>query len=138
MLKGLWIAHQLAGSYATAYSDSGEAAKKEACEEICDGLMALIEDEEALREVDARHRRASRGLSEPYQAALPMTPAELRAAREAALMTQAALAKALALSGKTPSATVRAWESGRRPISGPVAIAVNCLLNHPQGKGCAG
>lgn len=54
-----------------------------------------------------------------------MSPAELRECRTLALcMTQAELAAAL----KCTPAAVRAWEAGRRPISGPAEVAIGFLL----------
>jgi DNA-binding transcriptional regulator YiaG len=57
-----------------------------------------------------------------------MTPAELKSARKRLGMTQRQLAEALRLKGKDPTATVRAWENERRPITGPVQVAVELML----------
>ncbi len=58
-----------------------------------------------------------------------MTPAELRAARVKLGLTQKALARELRM-GEHGWQSVSAWESGSRDIPGPVAVAVECLLNH--------
>lgn len=65
-----------------------------------------------------------------------MTPADqiaagkrLRAARVALGFTsQAAFAKALRLTGKHAWRTVSDWETGKRPIPGPVQVAVELML----------
>jgi DNA-binding transcriptional regulator YiaG len=57
-----------------------------------------------------------------------MTPAELKAARKALGLTQQGLADALRLTGPYAKDTVRSWESGRRPISGPVQVAVEAMI----------
>jgi DNA-binding transcriptional regulator YiaG len=57
-----------------------------------------------------------------------MQPGDLKAARLALDMTQAQLASALGLEGATAKDTVRQWESGRRPISGPAAQCLRYLL----------
>ena len=53
-LPGLYIARKLLSSYSCAYLDSGEAKKAEACDDAIEGIERLIEDEEALQEIDAR------------------------------------------------------------------------------------
>ena len=60
-----------------------------------------------------------------------MTPAELKAAREALGLSLSGLAKALRM-GKTGRDTIRAWESGDndRGVPGPAQVAIECLLNH--------
>ncbi len=63
-----------------------------------------------------------------------MTPAELKTARTRLGMTQKQLAEALRLAPKSGADTVRKWEAGTRPISGPVSIAIDHLLNCPGGK----
>lgn len=62
-----------------------------------------------------------------------MTPAELKAAREALGLSLTDMAKALRL-GKNGRDTVRAWEAddNARGVPGPVQIAVKCLLEHGQ------
>lgn len=59
-----------------------------------------------------------------------MTPADLRAAREALGLTQRQLAKALRLSEKNGDRSVRIWETDGNTIPGPVQVAVECLLIH--------
>lgn len=56
-----------------------------------------------------------------------MSPLEIRAARIALGMNQREFAEALKLAGE---ATVRSWESGRRPISGPAEVAIRLMLKH--------
>ena len=53
-----------------------------------------------------------------------MTPAELKAIRERAGLTQDQLAKLLRLSD---SRTIRRYEDGSREVSGPVAIIMELL-----------
>jgi len=74
-----------------------------------------------------------------------MTPADLRDAR-AVLgsmwglgrpLHMSELGRALRLAGRDPGASVRDWERGHTPISGPVSIAVEAMLagfNSPFGK----
>ena len=57
-----------------------------------------------------------------------MTPADLRAARLRLGMNQKQFAEALRLRGDNPDATVRSWEKGRRPITGPVQVVVEMML----------
>ena len=56
------------------------------------------------------------------------TSAALYEARQALGMTQAELADALRLQ-KNGERTVRRWEQGEVPISGPAQIAIESLLN---------
>ena len=63
----------------------------------------------------------------------PMSPEEVKAAREAFGMTQREFAILLGLDGKNSKDTVRAWESGsRNPISGPARIAIRLLLERRE------
>jgi DNA-binding transcriptional regulator YiaG len=57
-----------------------------------------------------------------------MTPAEIKAARQALGMTQRQLGEALRLS-PDEGRTVRNWESGRTKISGPASLALEALLS---------
>lgn len=59
-----------------------------------------------------------------------MTPEQVKDARLQLGMTQAQLAHALGLVGDTAKDTVRQWESGRRPISGPAAQCLRYLLKY--------
>ncbi len=56
-----------------------------------------------------------------------MTPAEIRAARKALGLSANGLAEALRL-GKGGGRTVRRWEAGDTPISGPVSVALELML----------
>lgn len=56
-----------------------------------------------------------------------MEPADLLAARKALGLTQHGLARELRM-GKSGWQSVNAWEKGRRPIPGPVQIAVEAML----------
>ena len=56
-----------------------------------------------------------------------MTPAEFRAARKALGLSANGMAEALRL-GKGGGRTVRRWESGETPVTGPVSVAVELLL----------
>jgi len=58
-----------------------------------------------------------------------MTPADFRSARNALGLTQHQMAEALQM-GKHGWQTISGWENGNRPIPGPVAIAVRCLVEH--------
>lgn len=58
-----------------------------------------------------------------------MTPAEFHTARKALGLSQTGMAEALRL-GPNGGRAIRRWESGEHPISGPVSLAVECLLNH--------
>ena len=58
----------------------------------------------------------------------PMGPDELRAARAAFGVTLQGMADMLGLTGVHSKDTVRAWESGRNPVSGPAAVAIRLLL----------
>ena len=56
-----------------------------------------------------------------------MTPTELRAARHHLGYSTAALARRLRL-GMNGGRTVRRWEAGDRPISGPVQVAIELMI----------
>lgn len=56
-----------------------------------------------------------------------MTPAEIRAARQRLGLSANGFARALKL-GKDGGRTVRRWEAGDSPVSGPVGVAVELLL----------
>ncbi len=60
-----------------------------------------------------------------------MSPAELRAARAKLGLTQQALARELRM-GAHGWQSISAWESDTDPrqVPGPVAVAIECLLNH--------
>jgi len=57
-----------------------------------------------------------------------MTPAAVKSARKALGLTQSELGLALRLS-PDEGRTVRNWESGRNPISGPASLALEALLS---------
>lgn len=58
-----------------------------------------------------------------------MTPAAFRTTRKALGYTQHELAEALRM-GRHGWQTISSWENGKTPIPGPVAVAMECLLNH--------
>ena len=58
-----------------------------------------------------------------------MQPGELRAARHSLNLSQNELGEWLLLTGNAPGYTVRMWELGKRPISGPVSVAVEAFLS---------
>ena len=58
----------------------------------------------------------------------PMGGAEMQAAREVFGMSQREMALMLGLVGAHSKDTVRFWETGKNPVSGPAAIAVRLLL----------
>lgn len=60
-----------------------------------------------------------------------MTPAEFRAARKALGLSANGMAEALRL-GKGGGRTVRRWEAGDVPVSGPVSLAVQLLLERQK------
>ena len=60
-----------------------------------------------------------------------MTPADLKAARERLGMSQAQLAAALRM-GKHGGRTVRRWELGEVEVPGPVAVAVELMLERDE------
>jgi DNA-binding transcriptional regulator YiaG len=57
-----------------------------------------------------------------------MTPAQFVQARAALGMTQRQLAEALRL-GEDGGRAVRRWETGDRPVSGPVSLVIEALLS---------
>ncbi len=56
-----------------------------------------------------------------------MTPDDLRTARKALGYSQSEMAKALRL-GANGDRTVRRWEAGDVPITGPVTVAIEMML----------
>lgn len=56
-----------------------------------------------------------------------MTGDELKAARKGLGLTQEQFAERLGLEGPNRSATVRSWESGRRPVSSVAAKLVRYM-----------
>lgn len=60
-----------------------------------------------------------------------MTPTDLRSARKRLGLSTNGLAEALRL-GKGGGRTVRRWESGDTPISGPASLAIELLLKAEQ------
>jgi len=63
-----------------------------------------------------------------------MTPEDIKAAREALGLTQWELADALELEGNYGKDTVRNWERGKRPITGPARVALRLMV---AAKGAA-
>jgi DNA-binding transcriptional regulator YiaG len=59
-----------------------------------------------------------------------VTPAEIRTARKTLGLSTNGLAEALRL-GKGGGRTVRRWEAGDCPISGPASVAIELLLRQP-------
>jgi DNA-binding transcriptional regulator YiaG len=60
--------------------------------------------------------------------AAPMSNEELKLARTMLGLTQTEMAEALGLMGPNRKDTVRAWEYGRNPISGPARVAIRHML----------
>lgn len=60
-----------------------------------------------------------------------MSPADFRAARKAMGHTQHTLAEALQM-GRHGWQTISGWETGKTPVPGPVAVAMDHLLNCPS------
>jgi DNA-binding transcriptional regulator YiaG len=61
-----------------------------------------------------------------------MKPEVVRTARKALGLSTNGLAEALRL-GKGGGRTVRRWEAGDTPISGPASLAIELLLKAEQG-----
>lgn len=59
-----------------------------------------------------------------------MTPDTLKSIRKELGLTQSELGRALGLSGKDPGHTVRMWELGKRPITGPVALCLQYMQKY--------
>jgi DNA-binding transcriptional regulator YiaG len=64
-----------------------------------------------------------------------MTPAAVKAARLALGMTQAELAATLRLAGDGKR-SIRHWEKGTYPISGPASVAIEALLTGWRPSHC--
>lgn len=60
-----------------------------------------------------------------------MTATEFRAARKALGLSANGMAEALRL-GKGGGRTVRRWESGETPVTGPVSVAVELMLEQSK------
>lgn len=60
-----------------------------------------------------------------------MTGAEFRAARDRLGLSARAMAEALRM-GENGGRTIRRYESGERPISGPLSLAVKYLLEREK------
>ncbi len=56
-----------------------------------------------------------------------MTGDEVKSIRKALGLTQSELGRWLLLGGAQPGHTVRMWESGKRPVTGPVEIALTAF-----------
>lgn len=56
-----------------------------------------------------------------------MTPDDLKTARQRLGLTQKGLAEALRL-GSNGGRTVRRWEAGDMPITGPATVAIELML----------
>jgi DNA-binding transcriptional regulator YiaG len=57
-----------------------------------------------------------------------MSPEDVKEARAKLGLTQAELADALELEGNFGKDTVRNWERGKRPISGPARVAIRLMV----------
>lgn len=57
-------------------------------------------------------------------------PHEIQAARRELGMTQADLGRFLKLASTDPARTVRKWETGRAPVTGPVEVAITLELEN--------
>jgi DNA (cytosine-5)-methyltransferase 1 len=56
-----------------------------------------------------------------------LTPAEIKASRQRLGLTQSGLAEVLRL-GPNGERTVRRWEQGDVPVTGPASLAIELLL----------
>jgi DNA-binding transcriptional regulator YiaG len=63
------------------------------------------------------------------------TPEQVKAARARLGLTQAELADRLRLAPATGKDTVRSWESGKRPITGPAQVAIEFMLRELDAQG---
>jgi DNA (cytosine-5)-methyltransferase 1 len=61
-----------------------------------------------------------------------MTPAEVKDSRHRLGLSQSGLAEVLRL-GPNGERTVRRWEQGDIPITGPASLAIELLLEKEQG-----
>lgn len=61
---------------------------------------------------------------------MSMEPHEVKAIRKQLGLTQQGLADALELEGRLSKDTVRSWEYGRRPISGPARVALRFMARY--------
>lgn len=64
-----------------------------------------------------------------------MSPEDVRTARQRLGLTQAELAERLRLAAATGKDTVRAWESGKRSITGPAQVAIEFMLLELERRG---
>jgi hypothetical protein len=66
-----------------------------------------------------------------------MTGDDLQSARKRLGLTAADLGRRLYLSGRDPGQSVRLWETGKKPVPGPVRCAIELMLDAAkpaQGK----
>jgi len=61
-----------------------------------------------------------------------VSPDDVRTARKRLGLTQAELAARLRLAPATGKDTVRSWESGKRPITGPAQVALEYMLRDAE------
>lgn len=62
-----------------------------------------------------------------------MRPRDVTAARKALGLTQAGLAEALRM-GPNGERTVRRWEQGETPVSGPASVAIELLSAQSEAQ----
>lgn len=61
-----------------------------------------------------------------------MSPADIKSARQRLGLSQSGLAEALRL-GPNGERTIRRWEAGDVPVTGPASLAIEMLLDREQG-----
>jgi DNA-binding transcriptional regulator YiaG len=61
-----------------------------------------------------------------------VTPADIKSARKALGLSQAGLAERLRM-GANGGRTVRRWELGEVPITGPASVAIEYMLKEKVG-----
>lgn len=66
-----------------------------------------------------------------------MKPAEVKAIRQALGLSQNDLGRSLGLRGENVDRTIRNWETGARPITGPARIALAFMARDVLGKRAA-
>lgn len=65
--------------------------------------------------------------------ATQVTPDEIKDARKRLGLSQSGLAEVLRL-GSNGERTIRRWEQGEVPVTGPATVAIECLLEKVQGR----
>jgi DNA-binding transcriptional regulator YiaG len=67
--------------------------------------------------------------SSRYRRVMAMTGEDVKLIRKALGLTQSQLAEWLRLQGQDAGQTVRSWEAGRRPVTGPAEVAMTAFAD---------